>query len=217
MKSENLNGKSFCNLALYAFAGAGLEILLLIIEQMIYSKNFSQWNSIQQCTHLFLTSVAWGTIIFSLFLISKNKYDFNISNLKEKPNIDNWKFVILISIISVAITTILWGGVKPIKELQSNGLIIWLFQNIYYCFESGIILLIIIFGQKYGEIRFKQENMIYGGIFLSLSWGLIHMLTQGFATGIFTLIMSIAYGLIYLLLNKNIKFTYLIITLIFIL
>lgn len=123
----------------------------------------------------------------------------------------------MISIISVAITTILWGGVKPIKELQSNGLIIWLFQNIYYCFESVIILLIIIFGQKYGEIIFKQENMIYGGIFLSLSWGLIHMLTQGFATGIFTLIISIAYGLIYLLLNKNIKFTYLIITLIFIL
>ncbi len=190
MKSENLNGKNFCNLALYAFAGAGLEILLLIIEQMIYSKNFSQWNSIQQCTHLFLTSIAWGTIIFSLLLIS---------------------------IISIAITTILWGGVKPIKELQSNGFILWVFQNIYYCFESGIILLIIIFGQKYGEIRFKQENMLYGGIFLSLSWGLVHILTQGFATGIFTIIMSIVYGLIYLLLNKNINFTYLIISIIFIL
>lgn len=217
MKTENLNGKNFCNLALYAFAGAGLEILLLIMEQMIYSKGFSQWNSIQQCIHLLSTSIIWGGIIFSLLSISKNKYDFNVFNLKENPTIDNWEFVILISIISIAITTILWGGIKPIKELHNNGLIIWLFQNIYYCFETGIILLIIIFGQKYGEIRFKKEKMMYGGIFLSISWGLVHVLTQGFATGMFTFSMSIAYGLIYLLLNKNIKFTYLMITLIFIL
>lgn len=123
----------------------------------------------------------------------------------------------MISIISIIITTILCGGLKLIKEFYSNGIIIWILQNIYYLFEAGLILLVIVFGQKYGELKFKKDNIPWGGIFLAITWGLVHILTQGFATGVYAFVMSIMYGLIFILLSKNSRLSYLIITIIFIL
>lgn len=48
-----------------------------------------------------------------------------------------------------------------------------------------------------------------------LTWGLVHILTKGLATGLGCLVMSILYGIVYLLLKKNIRYAYIIISLMF--
>ena len=48
-----------------------------------------------------------------------------------------------------------------------------------------------------------------------LTWGLVHILTKDLATGLGCLVMSILYGIVYLLLKKNIRYAYIIISLMF--
>lgn len=128
---------------------------------MIYGNTFIQWTLIQRSTHLILTSAIWGSIIYLLLSISKNKYNFSCWDCNERSNIKSWVVVGIIAIVSIIITTILWGGLKPIKEFYSNGIVIWLFKNVYYLFEVGLILLTIVFGQRYGEIKFVSNNCNY--------------------------------------------------------
>jgi hypothetical protein len=72
-----------------------------------------------------------------------------------------------------------WGGFKPLLELQSHGTLLFVFQYVYYFFETILFSLIIIFGQRACEIWFKRENIPYGGIVLALTWGLGHILSKG--------------------------------------
>lgn len=110
------------------------------------------------------------------------------------------------------------GNLKIIGEFRRNELIEFIFQNIYYIFEVGLVFLIIAFGQEFFEKLFNRNtNVPYGGIVLALTWGLIHILTQSdIITGLVVMLFSVIYGIIYLLLNKNSKLTYLAILLAFI-
>lgn len=58
---------------------------------------------------------------------------------------------------------------------------------------------------------------IWGGVILALTWGLVHLLTQDFETGVLTFVLSILFGVIHLLVKKNIYLTYLFVAVIFIL
>ena len=214
---KNIPSQVFGYFTLYSILGFTLEIPLLFIEQIIYGNSFNQWTSIQICIHLILISLIWGNIIFILLSIANSKYKFNIFTFNDKLPINRWIMVISIAFISVTITTILSDGFKPIKELINTNIAIFIFQNLYYLFESALILITLIFGQRYGELKFRKKNIIYGGLFLGATWGLFHIVTQNFAVGLYTFFMSLIYGLIYTLLNKNTIYTYLIITTIFIL
>lgn len=77
--------------------------------------------------------------------------------------------------------------------------------------------MIIVFGQQFGEMQFKNKMIPWGGLLLTVTWGLAHIFTKDLATGIETVIISIAYGLIYLLMKKNIKWSYFFIALCFML
>lgn len=44
MEVKNRKAKVFSDFALYSFAGFGLEILLMMLEEMIYKNTFSQWT-----------------------------------------------------------------------------------------------------------------------------------------------------------------------------
>ena len=48
-----------------------------------------------------------------------------------------------------------------------------------------------------------------------LTWGLVHILTKDLATGLGCLVMSLLYGEVYCLLKKNIRYAYIISSLIF--
>lgn len=74
------------------------------------------------------------------------------------------------------------GGLQAGSEYKD--VVRFIFQNVYYLFEAALILLTIAFGQKFGESLFKRDGLPYGGMFLALTWGLIHILLQGGATGV---------------------------------
>lgn len=122
--------------------------------------------------------------------------------------------VIIIS-ISILYTSSVWKGFKPVIELSDLGVAKFLIQYIYYAFESLLMVLIIAHGQKAFDNWFAIKYIPFGGILLAVTWGLIHIFTQGVATGIYAIIQAILYGSIYIILNKDYKFTYMAIALMF--
>lgn len=127
-----------------------------------------------------------------------------------------WILVIVFIIMSLVISCIDWNGSKVWKEFHYNGLLKFIFQYIYYTFEVMLVTLILVFGQKAFEQWFNKVNIPYGGIILALTWGVAHFFTKDILTGIVTIISSLAFGSIYLLVNRDIRKTYPILWLMFV-
>lgn len=215
MGEKKVGASDYLALGLYAFAGFGLEVVLSMFLPSIFGVESSEYTLIHHCIHWVLTCILWGSMALFLIRLSKKKYSFDIMKLNEMPNSKGWLLAVVVSVIAIIVTTFVWGGFKPVQEY--NGIVKSIFQNIYYLFEAALILLTIAFGQKFGETLLKRGSLPYGGIFLALTWGLIHILLQGTQTGVYAFFMSILYGTVYILLKKNIRYSYIMIAIIFIL
>lgn len=215
MGEKKIGASDYLALGLYAFAGFGLEVVLSMFLPSILGVESSEYTLIHHCIHWVLTCILWGSMALFLIRLSKKKYSFDIMKLNEMPDSKGWILAVAISVIAIAVTTFVWGGFKPVQEY--DGIVKSIFQNIYYLFEAALILLTIAFGQKFGETLLKRGSLPYGGIFLALTWGLIHILLQGTQTGVYAFFMSILYGTVYILLKKNIRYSYIMIAIIFIL
>jgi hypothetical protein len=208
-KKEN-TAMDYLGYALYAFGGLGLEILIMILETRFWGVQSGSWTITQHVIHWGITCLIWGIVGYALM-----KQPLIIRSKIKKTN---WYMAGAIIIVSIAYTSITWNGFKPAIELYNNGIVKFIVQYIYYAVESLLILLIIAHGQKAFEKWFKNANHFpFGALLLTMTWGMIHILTQGVATGIFTCIQSILFGSIYLVLNKDIKYSYIAIAFMFML
>ncbi|WP_058304329.1 hypothetical protein [Gorillibacterium timonense] len=202
-------GYDYFSYALYAFGGLGLEILLMMVENQVYGSS-GKWSVSQHLLHWGLTCLLWGGM--TLMLAKRLPSDGAPVTAK------NGLIAGILAVIAILYTSWVWEGFKPYEEFVSLGAVKFIGQYVYYLFEGMLITMIIAFGQKAFEVWFKtRKNIPYGGLLLALTWGLIHILTQGATTGLFTFVLSILYGLVYLALRRNGKLSYLVITLMFLL
>jgi hypothetical protein len=215
VSNTKVGASDYLALGLYAFAGFGLEVVLSMVLPSVLGVASADYTLTHHVIHWVLTCLLWGSMALFLIRFSRKKYAFDVMKFNEAPDTRGWLFAVAISVIAIVATTLAWGGFKPVEEYK--GAVRFIFQNIYYLFEAALILLTIAFGQKWGELLFKKENLPYGGLFLALTWGLIHILLQGTETGIYAFGLSLLYGLIYIALKKNIRYAYLLIAIIFIL
>lgn len=219
MKQTKTSSWDFLWYALYAFAGLGLEFVLIgIVEPLLFGKiNANDYSTVQRIIHWILTSVCWGITALILIKASKNKLSFNVLSCGEVKKIN-----VILSAAAVAVCIILnffdWKSLKIIKEFQSKEPIIFIFQYIYYIFEVILVFLIVAFGQKFAEdLLKKKSNIPFGGIVLCCTWGTIHILSKGsIYTGIGVMVFALIYGIIYILLNRNAKLSYIAMLLAFI-
>ena len=83
-------------LALYAFAGLGLEALLaFLIEPFLYRSAMSEWTVLQNIVHWIITCVLWGIVIILLIKQAKHKYGFDVfaKSGKMKP----WQWAVAVA------------------------------------------------------------------------------------------------------------------------
>lgn len=112
-------------------------------------------------------------------------------------------------IFSLVNSYIGWNGFKVVIEYQFHGLLKFIFQYIYYAIETILFMLIIIFVQKAFEVLCKNKNIPYGGIACAMTWGLAHIFTKGsISVGLFSALSGFMFGVVYLLLGRDIKKTY---------
>ncbi len=205
-------------MVLIAFAGLGFEaVLAFMIEPLLYGCDMKSWSVTQNVIHWILTCIVWGLTGFLVIRLAKRFEDFDIFKKGKKMKRWQWLLVILIIIFSLIISYIDWNGSKVLKEFNANGPVKFVFQYIYYCFEVVLVTLILIFGQLTFEKWFKRKNIPYGGIVVALTWGIAHIFTKNLYVGIITMISGLAFGSVYLLTNRDIKISYVILWFIFVL
>ncbi len=219
MVKSGRTGWAFLGMSFLAFCGLGLEGLLAFgIEPPIYGAEMKEWNETQSILHWILTCVVWIAVISLLLLLSKKKMKYE--PLSEKSSVTPLPGVIALVLLlfMIIISYLGWNGVKVMKEFQHLGLARFIFQYIYYVVESGLVVLVISFAQKAGELWFNNKFIPYGGIFVALTWGLVHTLTNGsLKTGLIAALAGIIFGVMYLLLGKDLRKAFPLICLAFIL
>ncbi|MBO5372710.1 MAG: hypothetical protein J6A75_08325 [Lachnospiraceae bacterium] len=204
MKKET--GLDYIWLALYAFGGIGLEVILAFgLEPALYGAQMSDWLLWQHILHWILTCIVWGTVGVVLIKYAKKSYQFDILQKGEKMKSWQWGFVVFFVVLSLFISYLDWNGSKLIIEFYANGWLKFIFQYIYYVFETFLVMLILIFGQRAFELWFHKPNIPYGGIVLALTWGIAHFFTKDIMTGILCMISGFAFGSVYLLVNRDVR------------
>ena len=219
---KNSKGWNYLVYALYAFAGLGIEVLLaFLLEPLIYGCSMNEWSTAQNISHWVITCICWWGDCFLLIKTAKNKYGFDIFEHQKKMKLWQWFAVVAIFVLMLVISYIDWDGSKVLKELQHYGWLKFIFQYIYYIFEVGLVVLIVVFGQKAFEKLIHKDCRVlipYGGILTGLTWGMGHFLTKGsLSMGLSLIFISIGYGVTYLLVNRDIRKAYVWILLMFVL
>ena len=167
-----------------------------------------EWSVVQTIVHWILTCATWG--IFAAVLIRKSgtKYNFPLTDKGMKMTLVRVGVCLVFIAAACWIDSMSWGGFKVYLEFQRRGLLLFVFQYIYYAFETMLFLLIIVFGQKACEVWFHRENFPFGGIICGLTWGLAHMFTKDILTGILGLLLGVALGSAYLVVNRDLRKAY---------
>lgn len=213
--TTKITGRDYLYLALYAFGGIGLELVIAFIEPFIYghAADYNDWTII---AHWIITCLVWGCCALFLLKLAKKNFQLEMhTNKTIKPW--QWIVVIILLILSLMLSFISWDGFKVQQEFINLGLLNFIFQYLYYFFESVLITLIIVFAQKAFEIWFKKDNIPYGCIFCGITWGLAHIFTKtSLEVGLLSVILGFGFGAVYLLLNRDIRKTIPIIFLMFI-
>lgn len=208
IKSE-IKGSDFLGLGLYAFAGLGMEVVYAyLIEPVLYGASMENFTSGQIICHWILTCITWGIFAYVLIRKAEEKYQFPILAKGNAMHFWQWGLCFLFIALAFGIDYASWGGFKVYLEFVRRGALLFVFQYIYYAFETMLFLLIIVFGQKACEIWFKKTNIPYGGIVCGITWGLAHIFTKDLLTGLLGLVLGFAMGGVYLLVNRDLKKAY---------
>jgi hypothetical protein len=217
--NRKVTGFDYLSLSLSAFGGLGLEALYAyLIEPALYGGPMQDWSKTQTIFHWIITCLTWGLVAFYLIMTAKKKYSFHL--FEQKPPMKQWQWAAAAGFIlfSLLMSYMSWDGFKVWIEFQKKGPLLFSFQYIYYAFETVLFMLIIVFGQKAFEIWTGNRKLPYGGILCGLTWGLVHTLTKGSIwIGLEGLALGFMLGAAYLLVNRDIKKTYIVLLLMFIL
>ena len=212
------SGLKYLILAMLAFAGLGLEVVLaFVLEPFLYHAPMQSWTDLQNILHWIITCVVWGLLSWAIIWFARKQYGYNLFERQKKPSIWQWAIVAVLVIASLVWSCLDWKGMKVVREFNANGPLKFVFQYIYYCFEVMLVLLIIVFGQESFERCFRNRNIPYGGMLAAVTWGIAHFFTKGSSTGIGSMISALAFGCVYLLVNRDIRKAYPIIWIMFVL
>lgn len=215
---KQASGSDYLSLALWAFAGLGMEaVYAFMLEPLLYGVPMQEFSDAQTILHWIITCLTWGLFAFVLIQKSDKKYGFRITEKKNPMKMWQWIVCILFVLFAFAANYLSWGGFKVYLEFVGRGALLFVFQYIYYAFETMLFLLIIIFGQKACETWFHRSGIPYGGVVCGLTWGLAHIFTKNLATGIQGLFLGFAIGSVYLLVNRDLKKAYVFLFLMFVL
>ena len=212
-------GMDYILLALTAFGGLGMEVLYAnLLEPMIYGCGMKEWSTWQTILHWVITCITWA--LMAWYTVKSAKKDCGFDLFEKSEPIKPWQWMATAGCVAICLisTYFDWGGSKLLIEFQRNGALKFTFQYIYYLFEVVLFMLIIVFGQKAFEVWFKKKNIPYGGIVVALTWGMAHWFTKGsLVAGLYTAFGGFCFGVVYLFLNRNIKWTYVALCIMFIL
>lgn len=217
-KEKNL-GTEYFSLALCAFGGLGLEMLYAyLVEPAVYGYGIADFTPAQSILHWIITCITWGIVAFFLLRYAKRELGFTLNTPGKKTKLWQWLISGLLILIMTLINIADIGELKIFHEFKKMIPLEFTFQHIYYLVETILFTLIIVFGQIAMEKWLKRTNIPFGGILAGITWGLAHWFTKGSLTiGLMGILVGFLFGTAYLILNRDLRKTYLVLALAFIL
>lgn len=231
MDVKKTNPVIYFMIALVFFAILGCEYLVFFIDRIIDGRSISDmylwaihWYG--AVSHWIITIVLWGGASFVFYLYAKKK--------KHIHELINFKVdrVALLTLIVVIILVVADGAIEAntdnitfpqilseyygFKSMYgSSAWLVSIFQNVYYLFESIVVLIMVVCFQKAGELWFRKTYFPWASIGLAFTWGIIHFLSHpSGAMGVF--IWSILPGFVYVISKKSFYPTFVILFLAFV-
>jgi len=197
--------KKFLFLALAAFAALGTELAVLLgLTHVVFNRPISWTDYPFMITHWSVTIVVWAVSAMAILRISEAQMGFDVRERRADVTPLQWAGVAMCFGVLLTQSFLAWGGFKPLIEFRNLGSLLFTFQYVYYGVETLLFLLIIVLGQKAGEIRFGLTKIPYGGLLVAATWGLVHWLTQGsLMAGVYSAFAGLVYGVAFLLLNRD--------------
>ena len=196
--------------ALYAFAGLGLEMVLLGLIEPLFLGNADGYGAPERILHWTLTILCWAAVIVLLVKSSRKRLHYDVRS-SSQPSAGGICFSAVLTAACIFLNACDWGTLKIVGEFSRKGLLEFLFQYLYYAFEIGLVFLIVVFGQRFFEALLKKKSRVpFGGIVLCCTWGAIHILSRGnVLTGLGVMAFALIYGMSYLALSRNTKAAFL--------
>lgn len=126
MKQSKVSAWDYLWYALYAFAGLGLELLLIgMIEPKLFGNiSTSDYSVSQNIIHWVLTMVCWGGICAFLIHNSKKRFNFNVLS-NERPHKREFLITGVLIIACIILNAIDWQTLKIVGEFQKKELILF--------------------------------------------------------------------------------------------
>ncbi|MCL2065428.1 MAG: hypothetical protein FWG98_13805 [Candidatus Cloacimonetes bacterium] len=217
----NEKGWQYILLAFIAFFGIALEVVYaFVLGPLVFGKPPEEYTTIQDILHWVVTCITWFFVAYFLINIAKNKLSFDIFNKSNKMKLWQWVAAFLCIAFALYVGYNQRAGFKVILEYKHLGWLRFIFQYLYYFAETVLILLIIIFAQKAFEVWTKKKTVPWGGIICAITWGLAHAVSRGYfdiQTGLLATLYGFLFGAVYLLTNRNVKISFVVLFFMFVL
>lgn len=185
-----------------------LEYPAIFLESQILGFRISGYLPEQRSIHHLIMVIVWGIVTAALLYYSDRRFLFPRSCTYQKRTRRNWIIAILCLIGCKVLTFLDWHTLKVIGELQENAALQFGTQYLYYAVEVGLVLLIIMYGQKAAETFInKQSSIPFGGILLAFTWGAFHFVSRGVGIEIWNgcscMIFSLLAGILFIQLKRR--------------
>lgn len=220
MKKE-ASWRKYLWISLIGFAAFLLEYFtIFIIDGWLLHVDIRNYTPHQRGVHCIITAAVWLVVIIIMLAYTRKRYGFPaiIGSQTGKITSRDWAVTLACFAGCKVLTFLDWHTLKVIGEAKGKDMFQFCSQYLYYFMEVGLVLLIIVYGQKTAEILLgRDSNLPFGGMLLALTWGGFHFVSRGVGlevwNGISCMIFSILSGIMYLKVRKNICYSYLLIAL----
>ena len=158
-----------------------------------------------------IAPIIWGVGAFWILNKLKKQNVGNLLYTNTSWNSRDWLilFFVISSSISIAVSNHLYVGLRPllIREYFSGYFLYTIRNLLYYPLEVLLMLELLIYAQRTGEVWTKRAGVPWGALALFLLWGLPH-LAHGFEDGMVSALMAFVYAIPFYASGKKIKTSY---------
>lgn len=195
-------------LGLYAFCALEIEFLLILF---IEPYAFSSVNdpTLYCCLHWGLSALLQAGAAAVLWIVGKRRYAFDVFSCHTRPQRRFLLIALGLCLLGIGYNYLSCGEWMLAYKLRVLTPVEFVFQYLVYLTKAALMLFLIAFGQKAGEIKKHGSRAPWGGFLAGALWGLFQLLTvQDLLTGILSCVVCVVYGVVYLLVNKNVRYAY---------
>lgn len=172
---------------------------------------------------------AWVGVAWWLMHMSKVECGYNVIERTKAPSKTRLIIAAAISVAVSAAMIIFAGGFSVPYAIKGIGDLLYTVE--YYIFllvNAAMFVLVMAFGQKFGDVAFGESYIPYGGIMLGLGMALTNIIS-GFSAGMnadiwdvllsaaIVFVYAVVYGAIYVITEKKPLYAFPFVALIFVL